>query len=137
MKSIKKRFRIQLSGVAEVAGELLRLSEGVDLMRPVAVLAEEVLQTCQGLDRKAENLHKLEFVEQMSGDDALLHLDEVVDNDLISSLEEQFAKVLGEAPAPPIETLLQQILDKLEKKLAIMSQCIQQLGGLLNEADSF
>jgi hypothetical protein len=137
MKSIKKRFRIQLSGVAEVAGELLRLSEGVDLMRPVAVLAEEVLQTCQSLDRKAENLHKLEFVEQMSGDDALLHLDEVVDNDLISSLEEQFAKVLGEAPAPPIETLLQQILDKLEKKLAIMSQRIQQLGGLLNEADSF
>lgn len=133
MKSIKKRFRVQLSEVAEVAMELSLLAEDIVLMKSVQVLAGNVLQACQDLEHKAGQLHKLDFVEQIVGDDALLLLEEVVDKDLVSALEEMFAKAVGDANVPRINEFLQQMLDKFEKKLAVMNVRIQQLGELLNE----
>jgi hypothetical protein len=85
------------------------------------------------LEHKAGQLHKSDFVQQIIGDDALLLLEEVVDNDLVSALEEMFAKALRDENEPQINQLLQQLLDKVEKKLAVMNLHIQQLGELLNE----
>jgi hypothetical protein len=133
MKSIKKLFRIRLSEVAEVAMQLLLLAEDVTLMKPIQVFAVNVLQACQALEHKADQLHKSDFVQQIIGDDALLLLEEVVDNDLVSALEEMFAKALRDENEPQINQLLQQLLDKVEKKLAVMNLHIQQLGELLNE----
>lgn len=136
MKSIKKRFRMQLAEVMEMARELSCLSEGIDLLLPADELACEILQACQALEQKADGLHKSEFAEQIAGDEALLQLDEAVDCDLISCLEERFAKALEQASMPQLDGLLQQILEKLEKKQVIMNQRIQQLGSLLNESES-
>jgi hypothetical protein len=44
-----------------------------------------------------------------------------------------FAKALRDENEPQINQLLQQLLDKVEKKLAVMNLHIQQLGELLNE----
>ena len=133
MKSIKKRFRIRLSEVVEAAMQLSLLTEGVALMKPFQVLADNVLRACQALEHKAGQLHKSDFVEQIIGDEALLLLEEVVDCDVVSALEEMFAKAEGDANMPQINELLQQLLEKLEKKLAVMTLRIQQLGELLNE----
>ena len=113
--------------------QLLLLAEDVTLMKPIQVFAVNVLQACQALEYKAGQLHKSDFVQQIIGDDALLLLEEVVDNDLVSALEEMFAKALRDENEPQINQLLQQLLDKVEKKLAVMNLRIQQLGELLNE----
>lgn len=136
MKSIKKRFRMQLAEVMAAAGELACVAEGIDLLLPADELAGEVLLACRALEEKADGLHKSEFVALIAGDEALLQLDEAVDNDLISCLEERFAKALGQTPAPQLDALLQQMLEKLENKQAVMNQRIQQLGSLLNESES-
>lgn len=135
MKSIKKRFRMQLAEVMAAAGALACVAEGIDLLLPADELAGEVLLACRVLEEKADGLHKSEFVAQIAGDEALLQLDEAVDYDLISYLEERFAKALEQAPVPQMDALLQQVLEKLENKQAVMNQRIQQLGSLLNESD--
>ncbi|MCQ8102745.1 hypothetical protein NP590_01405 [Methylomonas sp. SURF-2] len=134
MKSVKKRFRTTLARLEDIAAELRLLAEDVAILAPVGELAESVLGACEILQREARQLHKADFVEWMLDNEVLYRLDELADGDVISLLEERFAQALGEAADGQVAEMLRQLLGKLDKKLVLLHENIQQLGGLLNEA---
>lgn len=135
MKSIKKRFKMALAEVAKVADELQLLAADVTLLESVRELASTVLRACKDLELRAKQLHKVGFAEQMVGDEALLLLDEIVDSDVMSVLEQRFSAAIGGMGEGQVFEMMRQLLEKLEKKLALLNESIQQLGGLLNQVD--
>lgn len=124
-----------LAKVGEAANDLLLLAAEVAILEPVQEYADSVLQACEVLEQHARQLHKADFAERIVENEALLRLDELVDNDLISIVEERFAAALGETTDGQVVEMLRQLLERLEKKLALLNENIQQLGGLLNERE--
>ena len=124
-----------LAEVEKVADELQLLTADVTLLESVQELANDVLQACKRMERRVKQTHKVGFAEQMLEDEALLLLDEIVDGDVISVLEQRFSAALGESGEGQVFDMMRQLLEKLEKKLALLSESIQRLGGLLNQAD--
>lgn len=135
MKSVKKRFKMALAEVEKVADELQLLTADVTLLESVRELASNVLRACKRMERRVKRVHKVGFAEQMLEDEALLLLDEIVDSDVISVLEQRFSAALGESGEGQVLDMMRQLLEKLEKKLALLNESIQRLGGLLNQAD--
>ncbi|MCQ8129255.1 hypothetical protein [Methylomonas rivi] len=124
-----------LAKVVDAANDLLLLAAEVAILEPVQEYAGCVLQACEVLERQARQLPKAGFAGRIVGNAALLSLDELVDNDVISVVEERFALALGEVAEGGVAEMMRQLLEKLEKKLALLNENIQQLGGLLNEAE--
>ncbi|AEG01710.1 hypothetical protein [Methylomonas methanica] len=135
MKSVKKRFKMALAEVEKVAGELQFLTANMTLLEPVQEIASSVLLACKRMGRRVKQVHKVDFAEQMLEDDALLRLEEIVDNDVISVLEQRFSAALGEMGEGQVLDMMRQLLEKLEKKLALLNESIQRLGGVLNQSD--
>lgn len=64
-----------------------------------------------------------------------MELDAMVDLDLISQLEDRFSVTFADSAESQASEMMQQLLEKLEKRYADMLESIQQLTGLLAEAD--
>lgn len=133
MKSIKKRFRAALAEVERAANDLLLISADVTLLGDVQELAGSVLEACGQLESRAAQLRKVDFVECMREEPVLRVLDEFVDSDVLSVVEERLSLVVVDEVGGQAGELLRQLLDKLENRLALLNEAIQQLGGLLNE----
>lgn len=118
--------------VEQAASDLMLLSTDISMFEAVRVLAADVLRVCEVLKQRASQLHKTDFSEQIIGEEALLELDEIVDRDVISAVEQCFSNAWPDADNQ-IGELLRQLLQKLEKHYAVLNQRIQQLGGLLGD----
>lgn len=134
MKSVKKRFKIALSEVEDAANDLLLIAADVVLLESVQELATSALRACKDLELRAKRLHKAGFAEQIVKDEALLLLDDIVDNDVMSVVEQRFSAALEGREGQALD-MMRQLLEKLEKKLAFLNDGIQRLGGLLNETE--
>lgn len=135
MKSVKKSFKLALSEVEAAANDLRLLAADVTLLELIHGHAENVLGACRELRLQAKQLPKAGFAERLVEDGALLLLDEIADEDVMSALERDFSVAVGEMGEGPVFELLRQLLEKLEKMLVILHERIQRLGGLLNAAD--
>mgnify|MGYP001768595755 CR=1 FL=1 len=132
MKSTKKRFKSLLAVVERDALDLRGLAQGIALLEEVSLLADTTLCACEALRLRAAELPKQGFVQQILQEDALLRLDELVDQDVVSELERRFVGSLRGVDSPELSELLRQLLEKVEQSIAQMSENIQQLGALLN-----
>lgn len=136
MKSTKKRFKLLLADVEQAASELRLLSSQLALLDDVLQLAENVLRICTVLRRRASELHKSDFAGQMAVEPSLIELDEMVDEDVISALEQRLASACqAGTDAGQLGELLKQLLDKLENRHAAMIENIQRLAALLADAN--
>lgn len=111
------------------------LSAQLVLLEDVQQMADRVLHICALLRERAAELRKVEFVERMATDQNLVELDEVVDADLISLLEERLSAAcpVGQAEGQ-LSEFIGQLLDKLEKSHAAMIENIQRLTALIGQA---
>jgi len=80
-------------------------------------------------------LKKSDFVEKMRVDDVLIELDAIVDLDMIFQLEEGFSMAFADASESQVSEMLEQLLEKLETRYTNMLESIQQLTGMLQEAN--
>ena len=135
VKSVKKRFKSVLADVEQAASELRMLSAQLVLLEDVQQMADRVLHVCAVLRVRVASLHKVDFAEQMATDQNLVELDEVVDADLISLLEERLSSAcsVGQAEGQ-LSEFVGQLLDKLEKCHAAMIENIQRLTALIGQA---
>lgn len=135
MKSCKKRFKTLLNDIEQTAAELLLLSTQLTLLEDMNTLASRVLRLCKVLRARESMLKKKSFISKMLVDEAVMELDAMVDLDLISQLEDRFSVTFAESAESRASEMMQQLLEKLEKRYADMLESIQQLTGLLAEAD--
>ena len=132
MKSIKKHFKTKLSDIERAASDLMLLSVDISMLEAVQLLANKVLTACEVLRVRASELDKKHFVEQILQEEALSRLDELVDEDVISLVEQRFSAVSVNSEEGAAAELLRQLLDKLERRYVALADHIQQLGRLLN-----
>lgn len=132
MRSTKKRFKLLLAVVERQAADLRGFAQGIALLEDVESLANRALCACESLKLRVAELPKQAFVQQILQEDALLRLDELVDQDVVSELERRFAGSLRGVDSRELGDLLRQLLDKVEQHVARMSESIQQLVALLN-----
>lgn len=135
MKTSKKRCKLVLSDIERVAEELLILSAQLTLLDELKELVTRVLRLCKVLRSRMSMLKKSNFVEKMRVDDVLIELDAIVDLDMISQLEERFSMAFADSSESQASEMLQQLLEKLERRYVIMLESIQQLAGMLQEAN--
>ena len=131
MKSIKKRFKTELADIRQLATELTLLSSEIGVLRQLEQVASTITDVCDALMARASELKKTEFVAGIAEAESLEQLRDAADNDLISSIEDAF---FAHSPHSQDEWF-QQLLAKLEWRYVSMLEKIQQLLGLLDEAD--
>ena len=132
MKSTKKRFKAQLAIVERMAEDLQWLAGEVALLDEVFQLASEVSRLAQILSDKAAECAKHDFAEHMRQEPAFARLESFVDVDLVSVVEERFAKASAGGGQESILALLAALLEKLERRYADLLLGIRQLSDLLN-----
>lgn len=135
MKTCKKRCKLILNDIEQAAEELLLLSAQLTLLEELKELVVRVLRLCKVLRSRMSMMKKSNFVEKMRGDAVLIELDAIVDLDMISQLEEGFSMAFADASESQASEMLQQLLEKLERRYANMLESIQQLTGILQEAN--
>ena len=124
---------MRLAEVERAASTLALLSADILMFEAVWVVADDVLRACEALKQRVGQLHKTEFAEQIIDEQALYELDKIVDGDAISEVEQRLSAAWPDADNHPVGELLRQMLAKLEKHYASMSQSIQQLAALLSQ----
>ncbi len=133
MKSIKKRFKHRLAEIEQQASTLCLLTAELSLLDSLYKLSSQVLQVCEQLEQQASALNKTDFIEGMTENPGVIQLNEWVDADAMSLLEQQFFAAVDNHADSNIGEFLQQLLEKLEPHYTQMVNNIQQLSGLLDE----
>ncbi|MDD1622468.1 MAG: hypothetical protein LUQ11_13415 [Methylococcaceae bacterium] len=133
MKSIKKRFKQLLAEIEQSASELAVLSADLELLSEIRRMANQVSKACEALRLETSKLKKANFSEGIADAETLAQLDEIVDIDAISALEDRFFAELQNQADSDIGEFLQQLLDKIDKCYTKMVENIQQLSALLEE----
>lgn len=133
MKSIKKRFKQLLAEIDRSAQTLLVLSADLDLFSEIHQTGERIAEACAALSEQASNLKKVEFRDGIAGAEALSQLEEFVDTDAISALEDRLFAALENQAEDSIGEFLQQLLEKFDRHYSAMVENIQQLSALLDE----
>jgi hypothetical protein len=132
MKSIKKRFKQLLAEIEQSANKLAVLSADLELLSGIHQTADQVSSACEALRLRVSELKKTEFREGVADAEALSRLDEMVDTDAISALEDRLFAAQGNHADSGIGEFLQQLLDKIDKCYTEMVENIQQLCALLD-----
>lgn len=133
MKSIKKRFKLILAEINLSATELYVVCVDLTLLKEMELVAINILAIEQRLRFEISDLKKDEFSDGMADSGSLAELDDMVDTDVISNLEERFFSELGNQSDSGLGEFLQQLLMKIDKLYTGILMNIQQLHGLLEE----
>ena len=135
MKSIKKRFKLFVSEIVESANQLAVISADLALLSEIQELAAKVLRANATLSLLGSALKKDDFVLGIADSQALAELEELIDIDAVSSLEERLFAALNNQDDQGVGEFLQQFLEKIDKSYTKMLTDIQQLTALLDEED--
>lgn len=135
MLSAKKRFKNTLKAIEQTALALELLSMDMPLIQELAALVSRILLLSRTLTVRATELSKAEFVELIRQDNALLELDDLANEDVISVLEERLSAVIGDCAEGGISEFVGQFLEKLEKQHAKLIKEIRELGVIIAESD--
>jgi hypothetical protein len=133
MKSIKKRFKLLLAEIEQLASELGLLCADLSLLSEMQQTADKILRACEDLSSQVSELKKAAFRDGIAEAEALAELEEMVDSDAISGLEDRFFAELGNHADSGAGEFLQQLLEKIDKRYTKMIERIQQLSALLDE----
>ncbi len=133
MTSIKKRGKHLLSEIQKSAMQLVLLSEDLSLLTEIHQLASRTQACVETLNRQLAGLKKAEFSATLAHSESLAILEELVDNDAISQLEERFFAAKPEQDTGEVAVFLQQLLAKIENHYASLLESIQQLTALSDE----
>ena len=135
MLSAKKRFKNTLKAIEQTALALELLIMDMPLIQELAALVSRILLLSRTLTVRATELSKAEFVELIRQDNALLELDDLANEDVISVLEERLSAVIGDCAEGGIGEFVGQFLEKLEKQHAKLIKEIRELGVIIAESD--
>ena len=133
MNSSKKHFKQVLADIVVSANQLTILSADIGLLSEIHQLAAKVLRAESRLRLLVSALRKDDLVVGVSDSQAFAELEEMIDNDAISTLEERLFSALNNQEDHGVGEFLQQFLEKIDKNYTKMIGDIQQLTALLEE----
>ncbi|MGD0961309.1 MAG: hypothetical protein ABSB19_15990 [Methylomonas sp.] len=131
MKSVKKRFKLGLADIESSAAELALLCADLTLLEDMQNLAAEILAAVTSLKQACGEFNKQEFCEGIADSEAWQVLEDMIDADALSLLEERMFNGLGDHADSEAGIFLQQTLDKIGKRYTQIITTIQELSALI------
>jgi hypothetical protein len=127
MTSLKKQSKRLLSEIQESANQLALLTSDLTLLEDTHELAVSLKTNVETLNRQLAGLKKAEFNASLADSEILEILDELIDNDPISTLEQRLFAAQPDHESGEVGEFFQQLLDKVEKLYTPLLSSIQQL----------
>lgn len=133
MSSIKKRGKQLMTDIQESATQLALVTGDLSLLKEIYDLARGAQASMDRLNNELAGLKKAEFRDRLANSNTLAELEELADNDAISTLEQRLFSVQPDMENSEAGLFLQQILAKIETLYTPLLESIQQLTALPDE----
>ncbi|WP_026602344.1 hypothetical protein [Methylomonas sp. 11b] len=127
MASLKKQSKRLLKDIQDSANHLARLTSDLTLLADTHELALSLKTNIETLNQQLAGLKKAEFNATLAESEILEILDELIDSDPISTLEQRLFAVHADQESDEVGEFFQQLLDKIEKLYSPLLSSIQQL----------
>ncbi len=127
MASLKKQSKRLLNDIEDSANQLVYLTSDLSLLADTNKLALSLKTNIETLNRQLAGLKKAEFNATLAESEILEILDELIDSDPISTLEQRLFAAHTDQESNEVGEFFQQLLDKIEKLYSPLLSAIQQL----------
>ena len=135
MKAIKKRSKALLFNLKQSAEALQLVCADLSVLSEIQQLAGTILIHVDALNLLMIDVKKTELKYTLSSSPAWTYLETLLDNDVISNLEEQFFKLLDNNAEQPVGVFFQELLAKIDTRYNDIINIIQDISELLAEDD--
>jgi len=132
MQSIKQQIEIHLIALQQANHALYELTVDLSLLAAISDMTIKVSQALDLLLSQAAELGTEEFVVFLLESEAIEVLDEVVDTDAVSALEDRFFTAIDSMEDNPMGGFLAELIEKIEIRYTNLVTAIHELNALLN-----
>ena len=123
----------QLTALQSANKALYELTVDLDLLKAISSMTFHVDQAIKVLLEQSEGLTTIDFVKLLEESEAIEILDEVVDTDAISELENLFFSAIDNMEDSIIGLFLTELIEKIERHYTNLVESIHALNSRLNE----
>lgn len=127
-------LKIALTDIRQAAAELYRFTEKLTLLKMVHHVAVQIIKTVDNLQKElTKPLAGADLFAALESSKAVLFLEEVVDADTMSDLEDYillFAKKLDDED---LTRFLSEVMDKAEAKYNVMLEKTHEFNALIKD----
>lgn len=127
MTSLKKQSKRLLGDIQKSANQLALLTSDLTLLEDTHEWARSLEKNIETLNQQLAGLKKAEFNATLADSEILEILDELIDSDPISALEQRLLAAQADQESGVVGEFFQQLLDKIEKLYTPLLSAIQQL----------
>ncbi len=130
---MSKPIQVIFSEIQEAAQALFELTRELSLLQVMSDSALEVLVALDALSEQLNGLQEDAFKESILDSELINLLDEIVDVDAISELEEHLFETMDSIDDTVLGVFLTELLEKIERRYTRLIEAVHELNALLGE----
>jgi len=135
MQSIKQQISTQLSQLQQANQSLHELTIDLTLLDAISTMTLDVSQAVEALLEQNEAMGGDEFIALLEQSESIEILDEVVDTDAISEVENQFFSAIEDMEDSVMGAFLTELIEKIEVRYTDLVEAIHELNALLSTVE--
>ncbi len=132
MQLIKQQIDTRLITLKQANQALHELTVDLSLLDAVSEMTAKVSKALDLLVEQGDGLTDEGFIALLSDSEAIDVLDEIVDTDAVSELEDRFFMVIGSMEDNEMGEFLTELIEKIEIRYSDLVEAIHELNALLN-----
>ena len=132
MQLIKQQIDTRLITLKQANQALHELTVDLSLLDAVGEMTAKVSKALDLLVEQGDGLTDEGFIALLSDSEAIDVLDEIVDTDAVSELEDRFFMVIGSMEDNEMGEFLTELIEKIEIRYSDLVEAIHELNALLN-----
>lgn len=133
MQLIKQQIDTRLITLKQANQALHELTIDLSLLDAVSEMTARVSKALDEMVEQGEGLTDQDFIALFADSEAIDVLDEIVDTDAISELEDRFFMVIGNLEDNEMGEFLTELIEKIEIRYSDLVEAIHELNALLSE----
>ncbi len=134
MASIKQQVDSQLVNLKLANQALYELTVELNLLNAISNMTVNVSAALEILSKQNKNSTDDNLVALLADSDAIEILDEIVDNDCMSELENHFFTAIDNMEDNIMGDFLSELIEKIELRYTALISAIHELNALLNKS---
>jgi signal transduction histidine kinase len=134
MASLKQQVDSQLVNLKLANQALYELTVELNLLNAISNMTVNVSAALEILSKQNKNSTDDNLVALLADSDAIEILDEIVDNDCMSELENHFFTAIDNMEDNIMGDFLSELIEKIELRYTALISAIHELNALLNKS---
>ncbi len=132
MSSIKQQVESQIVNLKRANQTLYELTVDLNLLNAISNMTVNISAALEILSKQIKNSTDDNLVVLLADSDTIEILDEIVDNDCISELENHFFTAIDNMEDNIMGDFLSELIEKIELRYTALMSAIHELNALLN-----